>query len=144
MAACWVISSNRNCQMQNEFKIKRARRTAARAIAAQDFETARTDVFEDGRLTGDRHRAAVYEDDRREGAPGLRPAAVAMAKAAGNRLFRDGVADGRRTCSRRSSFPVLVADRCSWVTSCFAVVDVQPYAKVRTILKRALPAIIFA
>jgi hypothetical protein len=38
-------------------------------------------------------RAVVYEDHFREGAPGLRPAAVAMAKAGSERLFGNGVAD---------------------------------------------------
>src|ERR1700722_5288264 len=68
-------------------------RTTARAIPAQDLKTAGAEVLEVRRFTGDRHRAAMYEDHCREGASGLRPAAVAMAKAGSEWLFGNGVAD---------------------------------------------------
>jgi hypothetical protein len=74
-------------------------RPAARAMSARNMEAAGTDIVGDGGFSFDLDCRAS-DDDGREGAARLRPAAVAMAKTGYDRRRRDPVTDGP-TCIHR-------------------------------------------
>jgi hypothetical protein len=65
------------------------------------MEATGTDIFEDGGFSFDLECRASDDDDGREGAARLRPAAVAMAKTGYDRRRRDPVTDGPTHASTR-------------------------------------------